>query len=81
MAKLFSPDDPEKILEFYQKWKDDWFFMGGEGIYTFKKDHDKYFRETNTLQILSFNKDLHVEISSLLTIKPQTLIRIYYESE
>lgn len=79
--ELASPDTPEKVLEYYQKWKDNWYYMGGDGVYTFKKEEDKYFRETNTLQILTFNEDLHAEISKLLNFKPQTLIRIYYEAK
>lgn len=79
--ELASPDTPQKVLEYYQKWKDNWYYMGGDGVYTFKKEEDKYFRETNTLQILTFNEDLHVEISKLLDFKPKTLIRIYYEAK
>lgn len=78
--ELASIHPPEQILEYYHEWKDNWFYVEGAGIYTFKKDEEKYFRETNTLQILPYNKDLYQEIDSLLPFRPQSLIRIYYET-
>ena len=50
-----------------------------EGFFSFKKEEDKYFRETNTLQILNINKILYQEIDSLLGNNAKTLIRIYFE--
>lgn len=79
--ELATPDKPEEVLKFYQQWKESWFYVEGAGVYTFKKDQEKYFRETNTLQILAFDKALYTEIDTLLPFKAQSLIRIYYEAK
>jgi hypothetical protein len=77
--ELVSSDTPEQVLNFYQKWRENWFYIENSAVHTFKKDKDKYFRETNTLQILPFDKNMYREIDSLLSFDAQTLIRIYYE--
>ncbi|ELR73311.1 hypothetical protein C900_04163 [Fulvivirga imtechensis AK7] len=77
--ELVTADQPEEVLQYYQQLKDRWFYMEGAGVYTFKKDEEKYFRETNTLQILHFDRALYTDIDTLLPFKPQSLIRIYYE--
>ena len=77
--ELVSPDSPEEVLKYYKRWDSNWAFMEGTGVYTFKKDKEKYFRETNTLQILSFNKDLHQDLAKIFNFQPRSLIRIYYE--
>ena len=77
--ELASPDTPDQVLEFYRQWKDTWFYIENSAVHTFKKDEEKYFRETNTLQILPFDKAMHTEIDSLLSFDAKSLIRIYYE--
>ena len=77
--ELASEDQPEEVLAFYNTWRDNWHYIEDSEVHTFKKDKDKYFRETNTLQILPFSKSLDPELDSLLSFTPRTLIRIYYE--
>ena len=77
--ELASMDSVEQILAFYKEEADHWYHVDKNGIHTFKKDEHKYFRDTNTLQILPLDKILHEEVDSLLGYKAKSLIRIYYE--
>lgn len=77
--ELTTTDSVEQVLKYYKNEEAKWTHIQKNGIHTFKKDADKYFRETNTLQILPINKILYEEVDSLLGYEANTLIRIYYE--
>jgi len=77
--EMVSEDAVEKVLAFYVENRKHWEHIVNDNVHTFKKEEDKYFRETNTLQILNINKILYQEIDSLLGNNAKTLIRIYFE--
>lgn len=77
--EMVSEDPVEDVLAFYLENRKHWEHIVNNDVHTFKKDEEKYFRETNTLQILSINKVLYQEIDSMLGNNAKTLIRIYFE--
>lgn len=79
--ELTTSDSVEQVLAYYKKEDAKWSHVEKNGIHTFKKDDSKYFRETNTLQVLPLNKILYEEVDSLLGYEANTLIRIYFEIE
>ena len=77
--ELVTSDSVGQVLEYYERADANWYHTDNNGIHTFKMEKDKYFRETNTLQVLPLNKILYEEVDSLLGRNASTLIRIYYE--
>ena len=79
--ELTTSDAVEEVLAYYTKEEAQWTHIEKNGIHTFKMDESKYFRETNTLQVLPLNKIMYEEVDSLLGYEAKTLIRIYFEIE
>lgn len=79
--ELVSADSVDVVLSFYNKWKENWYYVENSGVHTFKMDEEKYFRETNNLQIQPFDLMRHPGIDTLFEFEPKSFIFIYYEMQ
>ncbi len=77
--ELISADTPEQVKAFYLEQKENWLYVENSGVHTFKKEGEKYFRETNNIQIQPFNYTKHPGVDSLFDYTPQSFIFIYYK--